>query len=513
MKFLVLLLLLGLPGLAWAQEVVELPIPSANKVVVKLMFRNGSICDPAGKEGLTALTTSLVTQGGTAEMSFSKIQDAIYPMASAYSGTTDKEVSVFTFEAHKDWLEQFYPILRGLMLTPAFLPADFERVKSNQQNYVDQSIKASSDEDFSKLALEGLLFRGNNYQHMKAGTSAGLGSITIEDVRSHYARFYTRHNLTIGVAGNYAPSFLKRLRQDMARLPDVKPAIPAAGKANTPAGIEAEIIAKDNAFGSAIFMGAPLAITRSSDEFAALMVANSYLGEHRKSYGKLYQELREQRSMNYGDYSYIEWYENGGANMLPPPGAPRSSNYFAVWIRPVQIAKQLHSQYPELKGLKIGHAHFALRLALYELDNLVKKGISKEDFETTLAFLRSYVKLYVQTPADRLGYLLDSRFYGRRDFIADLDRLFARLAVQDVNKVMRKYWQPGSMYVAIVTDKSEAETLAQSLRENLPSAMSYADAVKAGLPKEVLDKDAVVENYRFKVKSVHIVDPASLFLK
>ena len=39
-------------------------------------------------------------------------------------------------------------------------------------------------------------------------------------------------------------------------------------------------------------------------DVAALMVANSWLGEHRKSYSRLYQKIREARSMNYGDYSY-----------------------------------------------------------------------------------------------------------------------------------------------------------------------------------------------------------------
>jgi zinc protease len=53
-------------------------------------------------------------------------------------------------------------------------------------------------------------------------------------------------------------------------------------------------------------------ITRAKDDFAALMVANSWLGEHRKSYSQLYKKIREARSMNYGDYTYIEWYDNGG---------------------------------------------------------------------------------------------------------------------------------------------------------------------------------------------------------
>jgi len=278
-----------------------------------------------------------------------------------------------------------------------------------------------------------------------------------------------------------------------------------------PDGVNVEIIAKQGAFGSAIFTGYPISITRADDDFAALMVANSYLGEHRKSYSKLYQEIREKRSMNYGDYSYIEWYENGGSNMLPPPGVPRSSNYFAIWIRPVQIAKQLKMQYKELSDVKIGHAHFALRMAFYELNKLIKNGMTPEDFEATRTFLQSYIKLYIQTPERQLGYLMDSRFYGRKNYIKELDALLGKLTLQDVNNAIKKYWQTDNMFVTIVTDVSEAEPLAESLRNNTPSPMSYSNLVKAGLSEDILQKDDIVANYKLNVKNVKIVDSADTF--
>ncbi len=241
------------------------------------------------------------------------------------------------------------------------------------------------------------------------------------------------------------------------------------------------------------------------------MVANSYLGEHRKSYSKLYQEIRQKRSMNYGDYSYIEWYENGGGNMLPVPGVPRKSNYFSMWIRPVQIAKQLKQQYPELQNVNIGHAHFAMRMAIYELGQLVENGLTQEDFEATREFLRSYSKLYIQTPAKQLGFLMDSKFYGREDYIRELDGLLAKLTAEDVNKAIKKYWQTGNMFITIVTDKSEAEPLAESFRENLSSPMSYSDLVKSGLPQDVLDKDKVVQDLKLNVSNVKIVNSADTF--
>ena len=89
-----------------AQEVVELKQPVSDKIIIKLMFRNGSVVDPAGREGLTQSTTSLITSGGTKDMTSRQIRE-FYPMAASYFASTDKEVSIFTFTVHKDFLENF----------------------------------------------------------------------------------------------------------------------------------------------------------------------------------------------------------------------------------------------------------------------------------------------------------------------------------------------------------------------------------------------------------------------
>ena len=496
---------------AQAQEIVELKLPKSDKIVLKFMFRNGSICDPKGKEGVTLLTTNLIREGGTKTLTPEQITDKIYPWAASYYASTDKEVSIFTFEVPKDFLAQFYPIVKGLLLTPSFTQKDFDRVKSNQQNYVDEVVRSSSDEEYSKKALEDMLFRGTNYQHLAAGTSETVKAISLDDVKKQYKNFFTRNNLMIGIAGAYPPSFLQIVKSDMRTLSSVKPALPIPGKANMPTGINVEIIAKDDALGSAIFGGFPLPITRANDDFAAMMVANSWMGEHRKSYSRLYQKLREARSMNYGDYTYIEWYENGGGNMLPSPGVPRSSNYFSFWIRPVQIAKGLKAQYPELDSIKIGHAHFAIRMVLKELDNIIQKGMSQEDFELTRDFLRSYIKLYIQSPERQLGFLMDSRFYGRNDYIAEMDKLLAKLTLADVNAAIKKYWQTKNMDIVIVTDKSEAEPLAQSLKNNLPSPMSYSNSLRSSLAPAIIEEDKVVEDYPMPVNSVRILDSDKTF--
>jgi zinc protease len=498
---------------ALALEVVELRQPRSTKMVVRLQFRNGSAADPVGKEGLTFLTAQLVMEGGTKAMTSAQLKDFVYPLSASYFASTDKEVTNFTFEFHHDHLDTFYPVLTGLLLTPTFTEEDFQRLKSNQLNYVEQVVRASSDEDYSKLALEDQLFRGTRYQHLTRGTAAGLRSITLDDVRKHYAAAFGADNLTLGLAGNYSPAYLARLTADLAKLPKTSSARPVVPTVAAPAGVQVEIISQPNALGSAIYAGFPLNVTRANlPEFAALMVANSYLGEHRKSYGRLYDKIRTTRSMNYGDYSYIEWYEAGGQNMLPLPGVPRHANYTGLWLRPVQIAEGLRKQYPADMGeLKVGQGAFALRLAMREMDNLTRNGISAADFDLTRTFLRSFTKLYASTPARQLGFLMDSRFYGLSDYLTQLDAQLAKLTREDVNQALKKHWQTQNMYVTIVTDDSEAQPLAEVLRQNTPVPMSYSKAVREGLPAAVLSEDEQVSSYKLNVTEVKVVDTKDTF--
>lgn len=482
-------------------------------IVIKLMFKNGSMTDPKDREGLTLLAANTIIEGGTKQLSSTAIKDIIYPWAAYYDVSVDKEVSIFTFSVHRDHLDKFYPLIKDLMLTPRFDEEDFKRVKSNQQNYIDEVIRTSSDEEYSKKLLEDQLFRGTPYQHPTAGTSNGVKNITLDDVKIHYQKYFTRKNLTIGIAGNYTADFLKKLTSDLEQLPEESASLPPMVIARVPNGIEVEIISKENALGSAIFTGFPLTITKANDDFAALMIANSWLGEHRKSYSRLYQKIREQRSMNYGDYSYIEWYNNGGSNMLPRPGFPRQSNYFAIWLRPVQTAKGLKGQYPELSSIETGHAQFALRMALREMDLIIDKGMSKEDFELTREFLRSYMKLYAQTPEQQLGYLMDSRFYNRKNWLETADQLLASCTLEQVNAAMKKYWQTQNMFITIVTDKSEAVPLARNLREGVDSPMSYSDVLKSVLSPEILQEDELVKSYPMKVSTVTILESNDTFRK
>ena len=50
-------------------------------VSFRFVFRTGSANDPVGKEGLNALTATMISEGGTRELSLVQVIERLYPMA------------------------------------------------------------------------------------------------------------------------------------------------------------------------------------------------------------------------------------------------------------------------------------------------------------------------------------------------------------------------------------------------------------------------------------------------
>jgi len=150
-------------------------------------------------------------------------------------------------------------------------------------------------------------------------------------------------------------------------------------------------------------------------------------------------------------------------------------------------------------------------MALREMQNLIDKGMGEKEFELTKKFLRSYIKLYAQTPEQQLGFILDSKFYGRTDWLKEVDALLAKVTYADMNAAIKKYWNTKNMKISIVTDVSEAKPLLESLEKNMDSPMSYSNALKAVLTPEILEEDKSVQSYPLKVTKVTIVNAADMF--
>jgi zinc protease len=465
--------------------------PSNPLVAFRFVLRAGSQSDPPGKEGLAALTAAMVAEGGTHSMTYDQLLEAFYPMAASLDGACRKEVTVFSGVVHKDNLRGYIPLACEMIARPRFDPEDFERLRNEALDYVTKYLRGNNDEELGKWTLQVELYKNHPYGHPDRGTVAGLRAITLDDVKAYHRRHYTRPALDLGIAGGFDEAARAKIEEALAPLATVGPDVPQLPQPRRPKGLEITIVEKP-ADATAISIGFPIDVTRREDDFYALAVANSYLGEHRTFNGKLMQDLRGKRGLNYGDYCYIEDFIQEGGSTFPVPNNPRRQANFSIWIRPVPNDK----------------AAFALRAALWELDRLIQHGLTQQEFAASREYLLNYSKLWVQTLSRRLGYAIDGEFYDRKDLVTELADRLPRLTVDQVNAAVRKHLKSDGMKIAIVAP--EAARLREILTSGKPTPLAYDTQ---GTPEDVLAEDKQIAAFPLRDVSIRIVPVEQLFEK
>ncbi len=494
--FTALVLCLSLPGCGGSeqgkgrQSLITLREAESPFIAFNIWVKGGSQNDPKGKEGLASLTANLVSEGSTRQDSYEQILAKLYPMSAGYDYYVDKEMTTFSGRIHRDNLEAFYALFKNALLAPAFKEEDFKRIKSQTANYVKQSRRFSNDEELSKELLYWQIFKGTTYGHPEEGYVSSVDGITLEDVKDFYTRYYTRDNVAVGVAGGYPENFAARVRSDFDALPSAP--VMATAKPSAPAidGIKVLLVEK-NVISTPISFGFSIPLLRSDPDFYAMLLANSWLGEHRTSVSHLYQVIREKRGMNYGDYTYIEAYPEGYATQVPPTNVSRRTQIFEAWIRPIAETApgNLHDR-----------SLFAFRAALRELAKLVDNGMTQEAFETQRRYLKNYVANFGNTVSRRLAYRLDDAFYGIADpgFLASLGAGLDALTLDQVNAAIKKHLQHRNLCVVFIT--RDAEAMKKKLLDGAPTLITYAGKQ----PQEILDEDQIIAAYPIPVKAENI---------
>ncbi len=473
------------------QSTVLVPVENDPTISFRLWFKVGSQDDPRGKEGLAYITASMLTEGSTESRAYEEIVDALYPLAADYQSQCHIEQTVISGRVHKDHLDSYYGLLADAVLHPALKQEDLDRIKKQTLNYLENILRYSSDEELGKAALYQFIYRGTSYEHMPYGIVESVESITVEDVRNFYRKYYARENVVIGLGGGYEESLVIRLREDLYELPDGKTNHPPVPQPGPIRGRQVLIVEKD-ANATAISIGFPIDLLRGSREWYALALANSWFGEHRQTSSHLFQVIREARGLNYGDYSYIERYANGGSRTKPPQNVSLRQQIFEIWIRPVPNETR----------------HFVLRAAIRELQNLVENGLSEEEFGLTKQFFSKYVLHYASTTMARLGYALDDVFYGiGGSHLENLQQIIPQLTREEVNRAVRKYLQFENLKIAVVT--TDAEEFKQALVSDRPSPIEYSTPK----PDGVLDEDKRIMKYPLNIQEedVEIVPVEEMF--
>lgn len=442
-------------------------------VTIRVVFDAGSAEDLPGQEGATALAAELMVDGGAGELSYAEITERLFPMAGELSAYVSRDMTVFTGRVHRDHLDDFYDIFRSTLLEPQLGQADFERLRTQARSAIELDLRGNNDEQLGKETLQAMIYEGHPFGHPPSGTISALDALTLDDVAAQRRRVFCAGRATVGVIGGFPEAFAERVRDDVATLTNPE----CVGRRVLPEpaldGPRVWLVQKDTT-AVAISIGMPVDFVRGDPDYPALVLAGAYLGQHRTFAGRLMTEMRGERGLNYGDYAYVEHFDQAGWSAMPRPNVARRQQYFSIWIRPVRIEQ----------------AHFAVRMAVKELRDFAENGLSEEDFERIRGYVQGYYALYLQTESRQLGFGLDDLYYDQDQPWSDMlqDR-WAELTVDEVNAAIRRHIDPTNLQIAIV--HPEAEAFADELAAGTPSPIEYA----AEVPAEVLEEDLEIVPY------------------
>ena len=496
---LTLMCLAALP--VWSQRLVTQPGESP-LINIKIQFKTGAADDRlVYQPGTAYLTAHSLSEASTTQHDYQALLKKFYPWDISVGATVDKEITTFSATFHKDHIEAFTPLFVEMLTQPKFSSDDLDRLRDKAVNFLSQDLRQNNDEELGKEALYLQIYQNPHpYGTHNVGTVSGLKKISREDLMSFYQEHFRSEKMTIAVAGGYPKHYPEKLKESLRKglpgyteeqrfaLPLIESLATNLHQPALPDGRRVTIIEKDTR-SVAMSLGFPLEVNRYHKDWAALYLFRSFLGEHRSSNSYLYQRLREARGLNYGDYAYIEYFPRGMYLTQPEPNYARGLQIFQIWIRPVE---------PET-------ALFTLRATFYEFEKLLETGLNQKQFEATRSFLTKSAPLMVASADRRLGYRLDSDFYGTDDFVSALQSDLANLTVDDVNEAIHRHLQADNMEIVLVS--KNAEQLRKDLLKEAPSPMKY----NSPKPESVLKEDRVIQNYPLKLDEVKIVPVKDVF--
>lgn len=272
---------------AWLVEDYTVPI-----VAIRFAFPGGSTQDPAGKEGLANLMSSLFDEGA-GDLDSDAFQMKLDDAGAEMRFSAGRDDFYGSMRVLADQRAEAFDLLRLAVTEPRFDQVPVERIRSQ---IVAGIVAGARDPDrAAQVAWAQAVYGDHPYARRSEGTEATLAAITLDDLKAQHRRLFARSQLRIGVVGAIdAETLATELDRVFGGLP-AEPRLSPVAAANLRLGQEIEV-AYDLPQ-SSLRLAYP-GIDREDPQFFAAYLMNEVLGGGTFS-SRLFAEVREKRGLAY----------------------------------------------------------------------------------------------------------------------------------------------------------------------------------------------------------------------
>lgn len=480
-------------------RLVELPVADAPNVYFAAIVAAGSAYDPVGQEGTASLVAGALVDAGAGDRSAEDVRNALFGTGNGFDVVVGREWTSIRLRCQKDDALLCAELFTDALAHPRFDPDDVARLRDRALQQVTDGL-LSDEEALGLEVFDAALYEGHPYGHPPEGRSGVLPTIDADDLRTFYDAHYLRQMMVAGIAGAYDDAtkdvFTGRLTHVR---PGRRPAFPLdptgsslALMAPAPVSGRSLVAVDTDTPVTGIHFGHPLDLDRNDPDWPAMLVATTALGAHRQTFGRLFRALRGDRGLNYGDYAYIEPYQERGRSPAPDQGVLRRQNRFVVWIRPTSIE----------------NGPFALKLAIDEVQDWVDHGLAPQEFADVRDYLRNGLPLLATDPGRRLLYALDAEATGTPNLLDTLPAALDALTEADVAAAIPRHIHPKDLRIVAVS--GEAQRFADALVEQTPTPIVY-DQGEADPSRVERDGAVAAEILGIDRDAVSVVDASGVF--
>ena len=378
-----------------------------------IFIKGGSIEDPDGKKGLTALTMRLLLKGSKNFSSY-EINKVFEDSGGYISTSAGEEYSTISFALRTKDLKRGLTIIKDIIYNPTFP----EEQLDIERNNLIASIKARKEEGFSYGfdELRKLMYGNTPYRYSPKGEIENIKKISIEDIKRRWNSMLEGSRWVVSFVGDISYIQIEDdIKDTFGRIPNK-----TVYKYPTYSyKIEKELCktVKREGAQSTILIAYNGPSVREKKDYFTVKVLNSILGSGFTS--RLFQELREKRGLAYAVGSFYQTKINMGRLIAYIGTAP-------------------HNTDNAVKGIK-------------EVINSIKDGVTEKEIKTSKEKIVGGFLLDHQTRAKQswyigwfetigLGYEMDKKYVEN----------IMKVKEQDIIEAWEKYLSDGSICVKVV---------------------------------------------------------------
>jgi zinc protease len=395
----------------------SLPIVSANLIVLSGSERN----DP-DLPGLASFTAEMLDEGTDKRSSLQIAEDSDQIGASIATGSST-DLSYLAMRTLKRNVEPAFEIVSDVLLNPAFVPEEIERIRHDRLTYILQQ-KDNPNLLGSKVFYRTVYGTAHPYGHLDVGTAGSNRAITRDHLVRFYQSGYTASNSALIVAGDITELELRNVAEKYFSGWTKSGAEPRTPAAPAQPVRRVVIVERPDAQQTVLRIG-HVGTSRSSPDYAAIDVMNTALGGLFSS--RINQNLREKHGYTYGASSAFAFKRGAGPFLV------------FTSVRTDVTAPAVVEIFNEIE-----------RIREYE--------VAPEELETAKdSISRSLTGLFETTPeaASSIGQLFVHRL--PPSYYHDLPEQIQSVSAARVREIARAYLKPENAVIVAVGDRSKIQ--------------------------------------------------------